>query len=69
MPDRLGSFSVSHVRVVPEGLLIFDGDGAGFDDAGFAHLPDGDLPKGDGAFESPDFRALGGGWYAFTSRW
>jgi hypothetical protein len=55
--------------VVPEGLIIFDRDGAFMDDAGFAYLPNGEFPPGNGAFESPDFRALGGGWYAFTSSW
>lgn len=69
VPDRLGSFELRSTRIVPQGLVIFDRDGALFDDAGFAYLPDGELPPGDGSFESPDFRSLGGGWYAFVSSW
>ena len=68
-PERLGSFEILDVRVVPEGLLIYDSNGAFFDDAGFAYLPDGRFPPGDGSFENPQFRSLGGGWYSFTSSW
>lgn len=66
---RAGLFSISHVRVLPEGVLLFDSNGNGFDDAGFAYLPTGNLPQGDGSFEAPQFRSLGGDWYAFTSSW
>lgn len=70
VPERIGMFSLwDTARVLPEGVLLFERQGAGFDDAGFAYLPDGRLPAGDGSFESPDFRSLGGGWYAFTSSW
>ncbi len=68
-PTRLGTFGIRDVRIVPEGLLIFDSEGAFLDDAGFAYLPDGRFPAGNGSFESPEFRSLGGGWYAFTSSW
>ena len=69
VPLSIGGFRLSRARVVPEGVVIFDSNGALFDDAGFAYLPDGEFPAGDGSFESPDFRSLGGGWYAFTSSW
>ena len=68
-PPSLGGISVSRVRVVPEGVLIFDDVGAVVYLAGYAYLPDGRLPAGDGAFESPRFRSVGGGWYTFTSSW
>jgi hypothetical protein len=68
-PSRLGTFGIRSVKVVPEGLIIFDSTGAFLDDAGFAYLPDGRFPAGNSSFESPDFRSLGGGWYAFTSSW
>lgn len=69
VPERLGSFELSRARVLPEGVVIFDRHGALFDDAGFAYLPDGELPAGDDSFEAPEFRSLGGGWYAFVSSW
>lgn len=68
-PQRIGAFELWSSRVLPEGVIIYERNGAFFDDAGFAYLPDGELPAGDGSFESPDFRSLGGGWYAFTSSW
>ena len=69
VPDSIGGFSLRNASIVPEGLIIFDTEGAFFDDAGFAYLPDGRFPPGNGSFESPRFRSLGGGWYAFTSSW
>jgi hypothetical protein len=69
VPLSIGGFRLSRARVLPQGVVIFDANGALFDDAGFAYLPDGSFPAGDGSFESPDFRSLGGGWYAFTSSW
>lgn len=69
VPNSIGGFSLSRATVEPEGLVIFDKEGAFFDDAGFAYLPDGKFPPGNGSFESPRFRSLGGGWYAFTSSW
>ena len=66
---RYGLYTITHVRGFPNGVVLFESNGAFFDDAGFAYFPDGNLPDGDGSFESPDFRALGGGWYAFTSSW
>ena len=69
VPLSLGGFQLRSAMVLPEGLVIFDREGAFLDDAGFAYLPAGELPAGDGSFESPDFRSLGGGWYAFTSSW
>jgi hypothetical protein len=69
VPLSIGGFRLRGARVLPEGVVIFDRTGALFDDAGFAYLPDGEFPAGDGSFESPSFRSLGGDWYAFTSSW
>lgn len=69
VPLAIGGFRLSGARVVPEGVVIFERNGAFLDDAGFAYLPDGEFPAGDGSFESPSFRSLGGDWYAFTSSW
>lgn len=66
---RIGPFELTRARVFDDGVVLFDAEGAFFDDAGFAYFPDGGLPEGDGTFESPRFRSLGGGWYAFTSSW
>jgi len=68
-PPSLGGIEVRSAMVVPEGLIIFDEVGALFDDAGYAYLPSGQFPAGDGSFESPQFRSLGGGWYSFVSSW
>lgn len=69
VPESLGGIPLRSARVVPEGLLIYDADGNGFDDAGYAYLPYGEFPPSTGEFESPSFRSLGGDWYAFTSSW
>jgi len=69
VPLVLGGFPLRDARVFPEGLVIFDREGAFLDDAGLAYLPEGEFPAGDGSFESPSFRSLGGDWYAFTSSW
>ena len=66
---RLGLYEIVGSRRFPNGIVMFESNGAFMNDAGFAYFPDGNLPAGDGSFESPDFRALGGGWYAFTSSW
>ncbi len=68
-PDSLGGITVLHAQVVPEGVVIYERHGAFMDNAGYAYLPDGRLPDGDGTFESPDFHPIGGGWYTFTSSW
>jgi hypothetical protein len=45
-------------------------DGAFFDDAGFAYLPEGPTASlENGSFESPVFRHLGGPWYRWTASW
>ena len=69
VPDSIGGFPLQNASIVPEGLIIFDTEGAFLDDAGFAYLPGGKFPPGNGSFEGPRFRSLGGGWYAFTSSW
>jgi hypothetical protein len=51
-------------------VIIYESTGLFFDDAGFAYLPHGpDDRLGNGAFEAPSFRSLGGGWYSWTASW
>lgn len=69
VPESLGGFSLRNAEIVPEGLIIFDTEGSGFDDAGFAFLPRGRFPRGTPVLETPQFRSLGRGWYSFTSSW
>ncbi|MGI8686105.1 MAG: hypothetical protein ACR2MO_13635 [Acidimicrobiales bacterium] len=67
---RLGSFEITHIDKVDNGLLFYEQTGNLFDDAGFAYLPAGPTPDLEsGGFESPQFRSLGGGWYAWTASW
>ncbi|MGK5741660.1 hypothetical protein [Micromonospora sp. URMC 103] len=70
VPERIGTYRITSARHVPGGVIFFEANGAFFDDAGFAYLPDG--PTGgmaDGSFETPRFAALGDGWYRFTASW
>jgi hypothetical protein len=70
-PKTIGSFRISETLRIPEGVLFYEAHGAFlFNDAGFAYLPDGPSDDiGDGALESPEFRPLGGPWYAWTASW
>lgn len=70
-PDRrLGLYQVTSVWRVEAGVLFYEKTGALSDDAGFAYLPDGPSPDVEnGLFESPRFRRLGEGWYAWTASW
>ncbi len=67
---RLGLYEVLSVMKVETGVLFYEKTGNFLDDAGFAYLPSG--PSADlenGSFENPQFRSLGGGWYAWTASW
>jgi hypothetical protein len=70
-PQRLGLYSVDEAQKVPGGWIVYEDGGTGlFDDAGFAYLPGGPTPNlGDGSWEGPQFRHLGGPWYAWTASW
>ncbi len=55
---------------VEGGVIFYDKVGSLFDDAGFAYLADGPSTElENGLFENPQFRSLGGGWYAWTASW
>jgi len=67
---RLGLYTVTDIQPVKTGILFYEATGDFLDDAGFAYLPGG--PSADlenGGFEAPQFRSLGGGWYAWTASW
>jgi hypothetical protein len=67
---RLGLYRVASVWRVKNGVLFYDSVGSLSNDAGFAYLPDGPSPRlENGLFESPQFRPLGGGWYAWAASW
>ncbi|WP_406043067.1 hypothetical protein OG799_03635 [Micromonospora sp. NBC_00898] len=70
VPAMVGSYRITTAYRVPGGVVLYEANGAFFDDAGFAYLPDGPTPSlGNGSFESPVFRPLGGGWYRWTASW
>jgi len=69
VPDSLGGIPLIQARVVPEGLIIYDGDGADLEDAGYAYLPLGARPTSDSSSGPPTLRPLGGDWYSFTGTW
>jgi hypothetical protein len=71
VPGRIGAYSVSAAYLVTGGGVVFyEANGALFDDAGFAYLPKGPSPAlSNGSFEGPQFRHLGGPWYAWTASW
>jgi hypothetical protein len=70
VPARLGSYRIIAAYHVPGGVLFYEANGALFNDAGFAYLPDGPTASlENGSFESPVFRHLGGPWYSWTASW
>lgn len=70
VPDRIGSYDITMGYQVGSNVILYERNGALFDDAGFAHLPDGpDQRLGNSGFEAPSFRSLGGDWYAWTASW
>jgi hypothetical protein len=69
-PDRIGLYRIPSVSRRGEAVIFWEAHGAFIDDAGFAYLPDGPDPALEaGWFESPEFRHLGGPWYAWTASW
>ncbi|MBQ1028323.1 hypothetical protein [Micromonospora sp. C95] len=70
VPERIGGYRIISANLVPGGVILYGSNGAFFNDAGFAYLPDGPNPSLDhGGFESPVFRPLGDGWYRWTASW
>jgi hypothetical protein len=68
--DWVGTYKVLFAYRVGDGAIFYEASGVGFDDAGFAYLPTGPFVEVESAgFERPQFRALGGGWYAWTASW
>lgn len=67
---RVGLYRVTEAHRVGEAIIFYEANGALFDDAGFAYLPQGPFPELDtGWFESPQFRHLSGPWYAWIASW
>jgi hypothetical protein len=72
IPERVGAYTTRGYGLRVQGGAIFhDDEGCSFiDDSGFAYLPDGPYAElENGNFESPQFRALGDGWYSFCASW
>jgi hypothetical protein len=67
--DRLGSYTIDQAVRVGDGVLFFEATGSFLDHAGFAYLPSGPFDELQLPLESPEFRSLGGGWYAWTASW
>jgi hypothetical protein len=69
-PRRIGTYTITSVRIVDEGVIFDDEVGAFVDDAGFAYLPHGPSTEmANGSFENPQWFALGDHWYAWTASW
>jgi hypothetical protein len=69
-PRRIGTYTITSVRIVDEGVIFYDEVGALSDDAGFAYLPHGPSTKmANASFENPQWLALGDHWYAWTASW
>jgi hypothetical protein len=70
VPPLVGLYRIDSIDQAPAGVIFYEANGAGFDDAGFAYLPAGPQPSLEtGSFEDPQFRHLGGHWYAWTASW
>lgn len=70
VPERIGTYRISQAYRVGDAVILYESNGALFDDAGFAHLPTGPFDElNTGWFEAPRFRPLGGHWYAWTASW
>lgn len=69
-PRRIGTYAITSVWVVDEGIIFYDKTGSFMDDAGFAYLPHGPShTMANGNFEDPQWYALGDHWYAWTASW
>lgn len=68
--QRLGFYDITSIYRQGEAIIFDERNGDFFDDAGFAYLPNGPFPElENGGFEAPQFRHLGGPWYAWTASW
>jgi hypothetical protein len=68
--QRIGLYNVTHLYRQGEAIIFYERTGMFSDDAGFAYLPNGPFPElENGGFERPEFRHLGGPWYAWTASW
>lgn len=69
VPDRAGSYEIIAGQQVGDNVILHVAF-KGFDDAGFAYLPDGpDARFANAGFERPRFRSIGEDWYAWTASW
>lgn len=68
---EVGSYEITYWWRARDGVILNEAHGSGItNDAGFAYLPDGPTPGlANPIFESPQFTALGDGWYAWTASW
>lgn len=71
LPDRIGSYDIRLAQRQGDAVIFYDDVGSGLvDEAGFAYFPTGPFPELSGVvFENPQFRSLGGHWYAWTASW
>ncbi len=70
VPDSVGGYEIVRAYQVGEMVILYEGEGLAFHDAGFAYLPSGpDDRLGNGSFEAPRFQSLGGRWYAWRASW
>jgi hypothetical protein len=68
--QRIGLYNITYVYRQAEAVIFYERTGVLSDDAGFAYLPNGPFPElENGGFERPEFRHLGGPWYAWTASW
>lgn len=68
-PESVAGFPLSSVVVRDGAVFLYDIDGSLFDDAGLLYLPEGQPSDVAASMESPHFRPLGDGWWAFTASW
>nr|MDT0664056.1 hypothetical protein [Micromonospora sp. DSM 115978] len=69
-PTQLGSYQILYAYQVGDAVFFYEANGAGFDDAGFAYLPNGpDASFENTLFEAPSYNKLGGPWYSWTASW
>lgn len=70
VPPVVGLYRIVSLDQAPAGVIFYEANGSLFDDAGFAYLPAGlQQSLETGSFENPQFRHLGGRWYAWTASW
>lgn len=67
VPGCCGLYSVHQVSRYQGAVAFRESTGDFVDDAGFLYSPDGYLPQDIG--EAPQYRHIGGPWYAWTASW